>query len=200
MRLRTLVLVVGLATSPLGAVTLSESAGASVSIAITWDDLLRDSTAAAVVTPIDSTAAWENGRIYSYTRVRVDRAVAGQLAAGSEAWVRTRGGIVGKIGQIVEGEAVLAAARPSLLFLHAGPVGAGVLEVTARGQGQFPVVAADAHNPLRVVQSQSMGALVPPHLVASSRATRLAAEVMHNRPVDDVALDVAADWGRTHAK
>jgi hypothetical protein len=198
MRLRALVVAMGLAALPLGAVTVGGDAFASVSIAVTWERLLHDSTAAAIVTPLESTAAWENGRIFSYTRVRVDRPVAGDLTAGSEAWIRTMGGVVGKIGQIVEGEAVLAPAQPSLLFVHAGP--AGTLEVTARGQGQFPVVAPDAHSPPRVVQSQAMGALVQPHLVASSRAARLASDVMHNRPVDDVALDIAADWGRTHAK
>jgi hypothetical protein len=44
-----------------------------------------------------------------------------------------------------------------MLFLHAGPPGS--LEVTARAQGQFPIVK-DAKNDLRVVRNASVGALV----------------------------------------
>jgi hypothetical protein len=199
MRVRALVLSLAPMVVPLATATLAGDVHASVSIAVTWDGLLRESTAAAVVTPIESTSVWENGRIYSYARVHVDRGVAGELATGSEAWVRTMGGVVGRIGQLVDGEAVLALAQPSLLFLHSGPIGA--LEVTARGQGQFPVVvAADGHAPGRIVRSNAVGALVAPHVLTSSAATRLAAEVLRDRPVDEVALDVAANWGRTHAR
>jgi hypothetical protein len=149
-----------------------------------------------VVTPIESRSVWESGRIYTYTRVSVDRVVAGELV-GNDAWVRTMGGVVGNIGQIVEGEAVLAPGQ-SLLFVHAGPIGA--LEVTARGQGQFPIVTGDAKTPARVVRSHAMGALVAPQVIVSSAATRLAADVLHGRIVDDVAGDVAADWSRLHAR
>jgi hypothetical protein len=199
MRLRAVAILVAAASLalPLVAPAGEREARASVSIAVTWDGLLRASASAAVVTPVDSTAVWENGRIYKYTRVHIDRSVAGDLATGSEALVRTMGGVVGNIGQLVEGEAVLRAGESSLLFLRAGPP--GTLEVTARGQGQFPVLAADAHSPARVVRSQAAGALMAPLLVVtSSRANRLAADVLHGRPVDDVAVDVAADWARAH--
>jgi hypothetical protein len=177
---------------------VTPDASASVSVAVTWDGLLHDSTAAAIVTPVEARSAWENGRIYTYTRVRVDRVVAGDLAPGSDAWVRTMGGVVDKIGQAVEGEAVLAPGRACLLFVHAGPPGA--LEVTARGQGQFPIVADDPKLPPRVVRGRSVGALLPRPFVATQPvAPRLAADVMHDRPVDDVTRDVAADWGRAHA-
>src|SRR5579863_8710065 len=130
-----------LACFALVAVT-SAAASASVSLPVTWDALVRGSTAAAVVTPVDSKAVWEDGRICTYTHVRVERAVAGSLAAGDEPWVRTLGGIVGKVGQIVDGEAVFSPGRASLVFLRAATAGsagsAGALDVTARGQGQFP--------------------------------------------------------------
>jgi hypothetical protein len=176
-------------------------ATASVSIAVTWDGLLRASTAAAVVLPVESRSIWENGRIYTYTRVSVERAVAGTLPAG-DAWVRTMGGVVEKIGQSVEGEAVLSAGQKSLLFVHDGPVGA--LEVTARGQGQFPIVSHDPDappgSPPHVVRSRAMGAILAPALATSSLANRLAADVLHGRPVDDAATEIAADWSRTHAR
>jgi hypothetical protein len=153
---------------------VSGGARASVSIAVTWEGLLHESAAAAVVMPVEARAVWENGRIYTYTRVHVDRAVAGELASGSEAWVRTMGGVVGKVGQIVDGEPVLVAGRPSLLFLRPGPVGA--YEVTARGQGQFPVVTEDPKVGPRVVRNRSVGAIVP--RPASAVVQRLAAEAL----------------------
>jgi hypothetical protein len=167
---------------------------ASVSVAVTWDGLLRESSAAGILTPVESRSAWEDGRIYTYTRLSVDRSVAGALSAGSSVWVRTMGGVVGKIGQIVEGEAVFTPGHASLLFLHPGPIGA--FEVTARGQGQFPVVTDDAKTPARVVRSNAMGAIVPRS--PSPQAVRLAVEVVHGRVVDEVASAVAADWSRTH--
>jgi hypothetical protein len=179
---------------------LETSASASVSLAATWDGLLHESVAAAVVTSVESRPVWENGRIYTYTRVHVDRPVAGALGTGSEAWVRTMGGIVGKVGQIVEGEASFAPGESSLLFLHAGPVGAYV--VTARGQGQFPVVA-DGVAPAHLVKSNSVGMLLDPRgatATAAVPAARLAADVVHGRLVDDVARDVAAAWGAAHAR
>lgn len=179
----------------------ASDAGASVSIQVTWDGLLRDSNAAAIVTPTESESVWESGRIYTYTKVHVDRAIAGDLSAGADAWVRTMGGIVGKIGQRVEGEAVLAPGHASLLFLHTGGnAPAGIYQVTARGQGQFPVVAAaDPAAPPHLVRSNAAGVLVAPNAVGPVAAPVFAADVVHGRLVDDVAGDIAAAWGRTHA-
>jgi hypothetical protein len=201
MRTRAALVVLALGLTPLAAATFAGDAHASVSIAVTWDGLLRESTVAVVASALDSHAAWENGRIYSYTRVRVDRAVAGDMASGGEAWVRTMGGVVGNIGQIVEGEAVLMPGEQSLLFLRQGP--AGCYEVTARGQGQFPVVVADrsaAKLPPFVVRSHSAGALVAPQLVVSTAAVHLAADMLHGRSVDEVATVIASDWSRMHAR
>jgi hypothetical protein len=198
MRMRAVLVVLALAATPLTAAALAGDAQASVSIAVTWEGLLRESTAAAVVSPIETHTVWENSRIYSYTRLRVDRAVAGNIAASGEAWVRTMGGVVGNIGQIVEGEAVLMPGGQSLLFLRPGPV--GTFEVTARGQGQFPIVGADSKLPARVVRSHSMGALVAPQFIVSSATIRLAADMLHGRSVDEVAGTIASDWSHMHAR
>src|ERR1700722_4227269 len=145
----------------------ADTARGSVSIAVTWDGLLSESTAAVVATPTEARTVWENGRIYTYTHLHVDRAVAGELPSGAEAWVRTMGGVVGKVGQIVDGEAVLTPGQGGLLFLHPGPPGAYV--VTARGQGQFPLVQdADPKVPSHLVRSHSAGALLPPQPAAAS--------------------------------
>lgn len=183
----------------LTAVLASADARASVSIAVTWDGLLRESTAAAVVTAVESHGLWENGRIYTYTRVRVERALAGELATGSEAWVRTMGGVVGKIGQVVDGEPVLAPGASSLLFLHAVPGEAVTYDVTARGQGQFPLVV-DEKGVRQLVRSNAAGAVLAPRSALPRPAVPLAVDVVHGRSVDDVARDVAAAWARAHAR
>ncbi len=202
MRPSAIAIALGLSCASLAgpaAVSLESEARASISIAVTWDRLLHASSSAVVATPIEASSVWENGRIRTYTHLRVDRGVAGDVATGSEVWVRTLGGVVGKIGQLVDGEAKLTAGQPSLLFLC--QAGAGALEVTARGQGQFPIIAADAHSAPRVVRSGAAGALLAPWVSTSSASNRLAADVLHDRPVDDVAADVAAGGrGALHAR
>jgi hypothetical protein len=197
MRPRVVLVVLALAGATIAAAVLAGDAHASVSIAVTWDVLLRESSAAAVVKPIESRSVWEDGRIYSYTRLLVGRSMAGDMPKGAEAWVRTMGGVVGKIGQIVEGEPVFAPGEESLLFLRQGP--AGTYEVTARGQGQFPVVAGDPKLPRMVVRSHSMGAILMPQNVGLA-IVRLAADVLHGRSVDEVAAVIASDWNRMHAR
>jgi hypothetical protein len=173
---------------------LAGDARASVSVAATWEGLVKESSAVAVVTATDSHGAWENGRIFTYTHVHVDRALAGELGTGADAWVRTMGGEVGNIGQRVEGEAVFELGKPSLLFAQPGP--SGSFHVTARGQGAFPVTASEKEPP-RLTRGASLGALIPPR-TAGARP-RLAVEMVPGRLVDDVARDLAADWARLHA-
>src|SRR4051812_26591915 len=80
-------------------------AQASVAIAASLEDLARASSVIAKVTPLERMSAWENGRIVTTTRVRVDDVVAGAVAGNArELRVRTLGGRVDKIGQLVEGE------------------------------------------------------------------------------------------------
>jgi hypothetical protein len=109
------------------------------------------------------------------------------------------GGVVGKIGQIVDGEPVFVPGRASLLFLHPGP--AGTFEVTARAQGQFPVVIDPTQAPPRLVRSGAMGGIVARASEPGAQALpRLAADVVHGRAVDDVVHEIVADWERTHRR
>jgi hypothetical protein len=189
--LRTFAVLVAVAM----VVVASGDSKASVSIAVSWDDLLRASAAAAIVTPTDARSAWEAGRIYTYSHVRVERAIAGTLSSGGEAWVRTMGGVVGDTGQRVEGEPVLIPGQPSLLFLQPGPNGS--FHVTARAQGQFPVIAATNQRAAYVVRSEAIGSLVPRQSQASSPAL-MASEALHGRSVDDAAHEILLAWNRTH--
>jgi hypothetical protein len=182
-------------------------AHASVSIAVLFDELVRDSSAAAVVTPYEQKAVWEDGRIITYTHVHADRTVAGTLE--SDPWIRTMGGTVGRVGQLVDGEPVLTVGRPGLLFLQGVPQVGGVYAVTARAQGQFPVVLGEKNVSI-LRASSAVGGLMPP---PDSRTTQMAqlrakaglaaeapraSEVLHLRPVEDALRDVAAAWTRIH--
>jgi hypothetical protein len=184
-------------TAVVALVTAPSAVRASVSIAVSWENLLQASTVAAVMTPVDARSAWENGRIYTYSHVRVAREIAGTLPSGGDVWVRTMGGNVGDTGQRVEGEPQLVVGEPSLLFLQPGPHGS--FHVTARAQGQFPVVAASAQRPAYVVRSTSVGALVP-RQSSTAVSTLLADEALHGRTVDDAVLQIVSAWGRTHVR
>ncbi len=194
-------------------------AHASVSIAVGFDALVKDADAVGILTPVDSKSVWEDGRIVTYTRVKIDQAIAGDAAAGSEAWVRTMGGVVGKVGQLVDGEPVLTAGRPSLVFMRKWKQG-GNWEVSARAQGQFPISEESRDNDKikirKVMRSSSVGMLLPPKpaqkplgpiapqsvtngVQVEDAKVRLAGEVLHDRPLDDAVREITTAWKRLHA-
>lgn len=217
--LRTFALSLCLAAVPLAAATVTTDAEASVMIAVPFEALVKDADAVAIVVPEEAKSVWEDGRIYTYTKVRVDQGVAGDTA-GQELWIRTMGGVVGKIGQLVDGEPVFTVNKPALLFLRKFKAG-GTWEVSARAQGQFPVVRDEAKKTKRLVRSANVGMLLPPKSAraqvegqvegqgpvapqAQGAATdvtkiRLAGDVLHDRPLDDATKEIAATWKRLHA-
>jgi hypothetical protein len=207
-------------------------AHASVSIAVGYDALVQDADSVGVVTPTETKSVWEDGRIVTYTRVKVEQGVAGELGTGGEGWVRTMGGVVGKIGQMVDGEPVFTTGKTSLIFLRKFKQG-GTWEVSARAQGQYPVITEELAqaSPLpprkvrKVTRSTSVGVLYPPKAVAQAAAeqpgpvtapgvstkafdpkatateatkVRLAGEVLHDRPLEDVTREIAGAWKRLH--
>jgi len=174
------------------AIAAGADARASVSVAVTFDALVRDTTSCGVMTPVEQQSLWENGRIVTYTRVHVDRAVAGDLRTGSDALVATLGGKVGTVGQTVDGEPQLTVGAPALLFLRPDRV-PGLLIVTARAQGAFPL-RGDG----RFVRSNAVGVVLTPR--GAQAAESLAQDVLAERPVEDAARSVAAVWGRWHVR
>jgi hypothetical protein len=166
---------------------------ASVSVALTFDDLVQRATAAAVVVPVDQHGVWEGGRIATYTRARVERLVAGHLP--EEISLRTYGGAVGRIGQLVEGEATFAAGAPSLVFVH--PLGdaalPGTFAVVEGAQGQFSIVKA-GDQPARLAPARNVGAVValPP------AAPRPARDVLAGKLFEDAVRAIGAMWSRVH--
>lgn len=220
-------------SAPASLALIASDAHASVSIAIAFEPLVKESSAVAIFSPTEQTSLWENGRIYTYTRLHADNAIAGDVmgpAANSEVWVRTMGGVVGHIGQLVDGEPVLTVGRPSLLFLRPGP--AGAYEVTARAQGQFPVTLDATTKQPKLMKSSAVGLLlqakpglqaqtsianpptpgatdkktapgqtqVLPQALPAAVAPLLAGEALHGKPVDDAVKDITAAWKRLHAK
>jgi hypothetical protein len=118
--------------------------------------------------------------------------------------VRTLGGEVGDVAQLVEGEATFAPGRPSLVFLrpHVDPVRrapTGAMSVVERAQGQFPI-ETDARARARLALARDLGALVPPSgRTVDGGASRFARDVLEGRSVDDAARTIAAAWRIAHS-
>ena len=125
----------------------------SVARGLSLLELARASESVVVGTALQAESRWElvggKKRIVTYTRVRVDQTLAGS-AGDSELAVRTLGGTVGKIGQVVHGEAHLFLNEPAVLFVRSATDGATV--VTAMSQGHYPV-RTDAAGARRLARS-----------------------------------------------
>ena len=175
---------------------------ASVSTTIVFDALVEESQAAAIVTPIEERSDWEDGRIVTWTHVRVDDVLAGSV--GKDAWIRALGGTVGEIAQQVQGEAQLPAGRSYLVFLK--PSQHGGLAVVGRAQGEFPLVPGA---PVAHVVARLAAAALPPRADVVARiaqrapgvtlAVQPAAQVLAGQSVQDARKLVTAAWQRTHA-
>jgi hypothetical protein len=115
-------------------------AGASVARALSLAELVRQSESVALATALQAESRWETvgraRRIVTYTRLRVDEPFHG-AARDSEVLVRTLGGRVGDVGQIVHGEAMLVVGEQAVLFLGLAPDGA--VAVAGMSQGHYPV-------------------------------------------------------------
>jgi hypothetical protein len=179
------------------------NAGASVSIPVPFDDLVRRSVAAVVVTPLSERCDWIEGRIVTFTELRVDLLLAGDVGVTDEPiWVETLGGVVEHVGQSVEGEASFRLGRPSLLFLRPPPdplrgAQERAFVVTARAQGQFAVVR-DAQDDARLRRSGGVGGMLAPAGAHVSEAP-LASDVLHGGKLTDATATIRGAWGRLHA-
>lgn len=175
-------------TAALASTTLAPRADASVSVALSLDDLARSSAMVARVTAVDRSSRWEDGRIVTYTRVRIDDPVAGAAMRGSELSVRTLGGIVDGVGQAVEGEARLATGASSLLFLTERE---GHTVVTGRAQGQLAIVRrADGREVVRTVPAGALVVRAPSRLPAA----------LEGRDASDARAEIVRAWEATHAR
>jgi hypothetical protein len=142
----------------LGTLAVPHEAEAHTARILTLEDLVDRSAYVVIGTAGEHRSLWEDlpsgRRIVTYTKIAVERAVAG--APAGELWVRTLGGVVDKIGQAVPGEAQLLAGSRALLFLAQT---SGALVVTAMSQGHYPVVL-DAKGVARLGKSPDVGMLI----------------------------------------
>lgn len=154
-----------------------------------WDlpSLVEVADVIVIASALEDRACWEDGRIVTYSRVRIDRAIAGHL--GTEPlWIRTKGGTIGSICQFVDGEAVLQKTWPSLLFLVRVP-GAG-FEVAGGAHGQFPIVLGPQDEP-RAIPSPWLCVLNP-------IAEELKLDPFSTVTLDKISRDLSKSWNRAH--
>jgi hypothetical protein len=128
----------------LASLSVSSVAEASVARAMTVGELVYRSRYVVVGTSADAFCRWEKigarSRIVTYRVLRVERPLDGRPPDTSELMVRTLGGSVGDLGQIVHGEAVITLGAKMALFLHdVHDTASDVLAVTGMAQGCYPV-------------------------------------------------------------
>lgn len=148
---------------------LPRAALGSVSRAVSIDELTRASESVLVGDPVEAFSRWQtregSRRIVTYTRVLLNEDLLGD--ADSEMLVRTLGGRVGKIGQIVHGEATLRLNERALLFLQRAD---DALRVTAMAQGHYRC-NKDSQGIERLSPSPRLGHLLRPQGSAVQRLT-----------------------------
>ena len=131
-----------------GTLATASVARATTARAVGLADLVRRSTRIARATPLTSFARTEDiggaRHIVTYSRLRIDDSIHGP-SGDSETLVRTLGGRVGDLGEIVHGEAELTLNETCLVFLM--PDQNGVELVTAMAQGHYPVAIDSAGTP-----------------------------------------------------
>jgi hypothetical protein len=182
------------ASLTMAALTPSEGK-ASVVVAMTLKDLVDRSESVVVGLPKSRTSRWEGGRIVTYTTVAIDTSVAGSGKAGETLTMRTLGGVVDGIGQIVHGEAVLKLGAPVMIFVgslstsYATTVMAGSRSVVGMSQGVLPVVVGTDKIPRIGLSATDLTLVTPPD------AKTVPAHVATNgRAVVDVTTEVRLLW------
>jgi hypothetical protein len=115
-------------------------AEASLARALPLDELVGRSRHVVLGEPLDNYSVWEQvgqrKHIVTYTRVRALELLAGADPAQDELLLRTLGGRVGELGELVHGEAIINLGERGVLFVMPTR---GVLAVTAMAQGHYPL-------------------------------------------------------------
>jgi hypothetical protein len=133
---------------------------ATTARAVTLTHLVARSTRVAHVTPLEASSRFEDigntRHIVTYSRLGIIDQIYGS-SNESEIWVRTLGGHVDRVAELVNGEAELVPGQASLVFLQMNAE--GIEQVTEMAQGQYALDRA-AGGPLRVRPSRNL-----PHLL-----------------------------------
>jgi len=142
------------------ALCLPGVAGATLARAVSLTELVGLSRYALVGTATDASSRWEtvgkSRRIVTYVQVQVTQPIDGRPPPERSLFLRTLGGRVGDIGQLVHGEARFQLGMPTVMFV--APDLDGVLGVTAMAQGHYPLSAATGEP--RLLPSPDMPSLL----------------------------------------
>jgi hypothetical protein len=180
-------LLVGLSAA--AACAAVRPARATTARALSLFELVRQSQARVVATAVDKSSTWEvvggRKRIVTYTVLRVDGALDDRSPDTGDLAVRTLGGQVAGVGQIVHGEPALAVGERAGIFLEA--LGTNVFAVTAMAQGHYPVIP-EAGGALRLTMSPRLPALV--------RTGDAAVLQLHGLTVTDARTLIAKELAR----
>jgi len=150
-------LLLGLGTgAALGA--LGRPASATVARSLTLSALVHSSRSIVVVTALAAESRYEElgrrRRIVTDTRVRVEEQLAKETVE-RELMVRTLGGSVGRLGELVHGQARLSLGKSCVAFLLRGPD--GLHYVNGMAQGHYPLSQQSVK---RLLQSPDLGELL----------------------------------------
>ncbi len=160
----------GLMGTLLATLSLSRVSRATTARAVSLADLVARSTRIARAMPLEGSARFEDigdtRHIVTYTRLRIDELISGSPNE-PEILVRTLGGRIDKLGEIVHGEAQLALNEACVVFLQTNSD--GIDQVTEMAQGHYPL-HSDASGALRLVASRNM-----PHLLNGASTPNAAA-------------------------
>lgn len=110
----------------------------------------------------------------TYSVVQVETTLYGEAPESSEVLVRSLGGSIGNVGQVVHGEAVLSLGERAAVFL--ADVVPGALRVTAMSQGHYPI-KADEHGVHRLQSGLSSLELLGENAAVRRLAGRTLSEV-----------------------
>ncbi len=118
-----------------------QPASSTMVLAVSLPDLVAQSEHVVLGVPRRVSCHFETignaRRIVSDIEVEIEQGFRGTARVGTTLMVRTLGGTVGKIAQVVPGEAPLTLDTPQLLFLGRGRD--GHLHVSAMAQGHYPL-------------------------------------------------------------
>jgi hypothetical protein len=119
----------------------AERAEATVARSLSLEGLVRGATQVLIVTALASESRFvelgRRRRVVTDTRVRVAEQVLAGRATSSELLVRTLGGSVGDLAEVVHGQPRLASGEACVAFLLEGPDGLHYFQGMA--QGHYPL-------------------------------------------------------------
>ena len=128
------------AIATLALLALAAPARAALAVPATVEDLARSSEAVVRGRVLGARAHWSSDRLRIFTTTEVEVASTWRGTAPARVQVVVPGGIVGDLGQRVDGMATFTAGEEVVLFL-ARSGGVGPYRVAGSAQGKFTVQA-----------------------------------------------------------